>query len=133
MWQSLIRTVGGLPEGGGHQSSDHLLIGNDEGERRSKPRIEGPFSAIVHGVDAGGETFEVYTVIDNLSARGLYLRLNQRLEPGTTLFTVTSLLNPGKIREFAPRLALHGVVLRTELKPGGVCGVAVVFSHHRFL
>ena len=102
-------------------------------ERRSKPRIKGSFPAVVHGVDAGNETFQIETTIDNLSAGGLYLRLRQRLEPGTTLFFVTSLSTPGRVNASAPRLALHGVVLRAELTHGGKCGVAVALSNYRFL
>jgi hypothetical protein len=102
-------------------------------ERRSKPRIKGSFPAVVHGVDAGNETFQIETTIDNLSAGGLYLRLRQRLEPGTTLFVVTSLSTHGRANASAPRLALHGVVVRAELTPGGKCGVAVALSNYRFL
>jgi hypothetical protein len=105
----------------------------DGTERRSKPRIEGAFPTVVHGVDAGNETFQIETTIDNISASGLYLRLRQRLEPGTTLFFITSLSTPGSANVSAPRLALHGVVLRTELTRGGACGVAVALSNHRFL
>ena len=102
-------------------------------ERRSKPRIKGSFPAVVHGVDAGNETFQIETTIDNLSAGGLYLRLRQRLEPGTTLFFVTSLSTPGRVNAPVPRLALHGMVLRAELTHGGKCGVAVALSNYRFL
>ena len=133
MLQSLFKTAAGLTEGVGPRSTFHLLAGYGGAERRLKPRIEGPFPTVAHGVDARGETFEVYTMIDNISARGLYLQLTQRLEPGTTLFLVTSLSTSGSLQELAPRLALQGVVLRSELKSGGACGAAVMFSHHRFL
>jgi hypothetical protein len=102
-------------------------------ERRRKPRIEGHFPALVHGVDAGGEAFELQAVIDNISAVGLYVRLKQRVEPGTTLFFLTSLSRAERVSLCAPRLALHGVALRAELTPAGGCGVAVALSHHRFL
>jgi hypothetical protein len=105
----------------------------DGAERRSKPRIKGSFPTVVQGVDACNETFQVETTIDNISAGGLYLRLRQRLEPGTTLFFITSLSTPGSVNVSAPRLALHGVVLRTELTQRGACGVAVALSNYRFL
>ena len=102
-------------------------------ERRRKPRLEGPFPAVVHGADAGGEAFELHTVIDNISAGGLYVRLRQRVEPGATLFFLATLSATGRVGGFAPRLALHGVALRAELTPEGTCGVAVAISHYRFL
>jgi hypothetical protein len=105
----------------------------DGAERRSKPRIKGSFPAVVHGVDAGNETFQINTTIDNISAGGLYLRLRQRLEPGTTLFLIASLSTPGCVNVSAPRLALYGVALRTELTHSGACGVAVALSNYRFL
>jgi PilZ domain len=139
MWQPLMTTVSATA------STDYPAAaaaarangsgGADYGgaERRSKPRIEGSFPAVVHGVDANDETFQIETTIDNLSAGGLYLRLRQQLEPGTALFFVTSLTMPGRVTASAPRLALHGVVLRAELTHGGKCGVAVALSNYHFL
>ena len=103
-------------------------------ERRRKPRIKGPFPVVVTGVDSAGETFEVSTVVDDISAGGLYLRLRQRFEPGATFFLVASLSAPGgSSGKDAPRLALHCVVLRAELMQGGACGAAVAISNYRFL
>ena len=98
-------------------------------ERRSKPRIYEPFPAVVVGVDGGG-VFEAETFTENFSAAGLYLRLRQRLEPGATLFIVVHMPTSG---EGACRVAVHGVVLRSELQEGGACGLAVRFMHHKFL
>ena len=102
-------------------------------ERRSKPRLKGPFRVVVRGADAGGETFEIHAVLDNISASGLYVRLSQSVEPGTTLFLLTTLSSPDRIGGFASHLALHGVALRSELTPDGACGVAVRLSHYSFL
>ena len=102
-------------------------------ERRCKPRIKGPFPIVVHGVDVVGDTFEIKTVIDNISAGGLYVKIGQRVEPGATLFFHASLSSVERVVELAPRLLLHGVVLRSELTHGSACGVAVAFSHYRFL
>lgn len=102
-------------------------------ERRGKPRINGPFFVTVRGDAGGGEFFESYSVIDNISAGGLYLRLEQHVEPGTTLFFITSFSTADRLDGFAPRLALHGTVRRMELTAGGARGVAVALSHHRFL
>ena len=102
-------------------------------ERRGKPRIEIPFPSTVHGVDATGERFAIETVLDNISSSGLYLRLRQRIEPGATLFVIASLSNTQRLDRQPLRVAMHGVVLRAELKPDGQGGVAMVFSHYRFL
>ena len=133
MLHSLFKTDSNPAESAAPRTPMRLLNACDGGDRRRKPRINGPFPAVVRGVDAGGETFEVYTVVENICARGLYLRLNQRLEPGTTLYCEVTLSAPVGTVEAAPRLALHGMVLRAELKPCGACGVAVAFTHHRFL
>ena len=102
-------------------------------ERRTKPRLKGPFRVFVRGADAGGETFELHAVIDNISASGLYVRLSQSVEPGTTLFLLTTLSSPDRVGRVASHLALQGVALRSELTPDGACGVAVRLSHYRFL
>ena len=138
MWQHLMTTLSandstGYPAAAAAHANGSGGADYDGAERRGKPRIKGPFPAVVYGVDAGHEVFQIETTIDNLSASGLYLRLRQRLEPGTTLFIITSLSTPGRFNAAVPRLALHGVVLRAELTHSGACGVAVALSHHRFL
>ncbi len=116
-----------------HCPVEYLSAGYCGAERRNKPRLVGPFFVTVHGIDAGGETFESHSFIDNMSACGLYLRLKQHIEPGMTLFLITSFSTAQRVEGFAPLLALHGLVLRTELTASGECGVAVALSHYRFL
>ena len=134
MWHQLITTsrttdIAARPAANG----DDAGADYDGAERRSKPRLKGSFPTVARGVDATGETFQIDATIDNISAGGLYLRLRQRLEPGMALFFVTSLSTPGRVNASAPRLALHGVVLRAELTHGGACGVAVALTNYRFL
>lgn len=112
---------------------NHLLTSDEGVERRSKPRIYDPFPVVVRGVDASGETFEFKTVIDNISAGGLYLRLTRCVEPGVMLSIYIRLSTTPKDDVPAPHVAVHGVVLRAEQKPSGACGVAVAFTNHRFL
>src|SRR5262245_29330904 len=57
-------------------------------ERRRHPRLRKPFPATVRGVDAYGESFEADTVLDNLSAGGLYLRLGRCVKQKTKLFVI---------------------------------------------
>ena len=103
------------------------------GGGRRHLRIYGPFPAIARGVDANAEVFELRTVLDNLSARGLYMRLARRVKLGAKLFVVTRLSMASTLAVPAPCVAIRGVVLRVELQPDGTYGVAVAFRRHRFL
>ncbi len=102
-----------------------------EQERRSALRTEAPFPATVHGVDADGKRFKTTTVLGSLSPTHLYLWLAQRVEKGVRLFVFVRLSVESDVG--APRLALHGRVLRVDQDPEGRYGVVVEFSHHRFL
>ena len=102
-------------------------------ELRKKLRIHNPFPATVRGLDARGEAFETESVLDNLSASGLYVRLMRRVEQGTKVLTVIQ-FSTGPTNEATRGLvALRGVVLRAEPQPNGTCGLGVAFTRHRFL
>jgi hypothetical protein len=102
-------------------------------ERRIKPRIFEHFRATVHGVNADGEPFTVEAVLENISATGLYLRLSQPVELGAELLVVSQLSNPAKGKTSGPLLALSGNVIRLGETTGEARGVAVEFTHTRFL
>lgn len=94
-------------------------------------RIEMPFPALVRGVDVHQQAFEEQTVLDNLSASGLSLRLTRCVELGASLFVVLRLgVQPDAP---APRVALRGVIQRVEPNHDATCTLAVVFSRYRFL
>ncbi len=99
-------------------------------ERRHGLRVDLPFPATVRGIDATGERFTVNTQLDNLSACGLYFRLERTVEPGAHLLLVVRLATAPNA---GLRVALRGTVLRTEAHDDGRCGVAVAFDRHRFL
>ena len=101
-------------------------------EKRSKLRISVPFHAKVHGVDFTGKAFLVETVLDNISADGLYMRIVPSLEPGAKLSIDVGLHTQSHVTEDSPHFSVDGVVLRTEEKPGGARGVAVSFAKVRF-
>lgn len=123
-----------MREQDGFPKSLNISSGSYQGlERRSKPRIYAPFPANVRGVNVSGETFEVTTTLDNLSAGGLYLRMTQRVELGAKLFIVVRLSVSPSREVLAPRIAIRGLVLRAELHPDGTCGVAVAVKQNRFL
>jgi hypothetical protein len=101
-------------------------------ERRSKLRILMPFHAKVKGLDSGGHEFIVETVLDNISADGLYMRLVPNVAVGSNLWIDVGLHTTSHVTEDSPRFSVDGIVLRTEEKPGGAHGVAVSFAKVRF-
>lgn len=101
-------------------------------DRRVKPRIECDYPAIVEGFDVDGSKYSDQAKLANLSASGLFMLANRCIENGSKL-TVTVLLSNSIVDEEAPRLATNGIVVRTEPKTNGTCGVAVKFSNYRFL
>lgn len=102
-----------------------------DGDRRSMLRIEIPFPALVRGVDVHHQAFEEQTVLDNLSANRLSLRLGRCVDLGATLFIVLRLgVQPDAP---APRVALRGIIQRMEPHSDATCTLAIVFSHYRFL
>lgn len=110
-----------------------MLVIRSGGERRAKPRISEPYPATVRGLDGSGWAFEEETVLDNLSASGLYLRLGRSIQPGAKLFIVFW-LSPNRSRQDpTSTVAVRGIVLRAELQPDGSCGLAVAFRRYRFL
>ena len=102
-------------------------------ERRRKPRIFEPFRATVHGVDVQGEAFMDDAVLTDLSAGGLHLNLRRRVEVGAELMIVSKLSRSSSKNNSGPLVAMNGTVLRAECTQGDACGVAVEFTHKRFL
>lgn len=102
-------------------------------ERRRKPRVYRQFPTKLQGVDCNGEAFDVDTFLDNISAGGLYVRLNRRIELGTKMSMVVRLSTAKPGETTAPNVALQGRVGRLEPLGPGLYGVAVVFTEHRFI
>ena len=98
-------------------------------ERRSTPRFFKSYPAMVQGINASGETFNAAGQLDNLSEGGLYLWLpKQRVEQGAKVSIIfwTSITHADDLS--APHVEVQGRVLRTELHPGGMYGVAVAIK-----
>ena len=102
-------------------------------DRRRKPRIHEPFAARVRGIDGRGDPFEVEAVLDNLSAGGLYMWLKRHVEEGLQIFVLFRLATRLTPEVKGLRVAAQGRVLRSELRPDGACGVAVVFERYHHL
>lgn len=111
----------------GHLKTDRTL------DRRQQPRIYEQFPVKVQGVDSGGEAFDDTVRLDNVSAGGLYLKLARSVERGARVAIDIRFSTVELSAISSPRLAVRGVVLRVDPQPGGACGLAVAFTHHRFL
>jgi hypothetical protein len=101
-------------------------------ERRGRLRVSGPYPALVRGVGAGGERFKEDTAVDNLSARGLYVKLKREVAQGAKLFLVVQ-LSGGSDELPPPRVAIRGTVARVDPRSEKGYGLAVIISRHRFL
>lgn len=114
-------------------SGDTPMLDRPGLEQRRHPRLFQPFPTTARGVDSFGNGFDISTVLANFSARGLYLQLSERLEPGAKLFAIVRLGTTRDSALRAPRVAVRGVVMRIDPKPDGRNGVAVRFTRHRFV
>ena len=101
-------------------------------ERRNKLRIAVPFHAIVTGTDLFGEKFSVETVLDNISAGGLYMRIVPRVRIGSELSINVGLHPNSHVTATSPRFCVNGIVLRAEEIAGAACGVALAFATVKF-
>ncbi len=101
-------------------------------DRRIKPRIVCDYPAIVEGYDGDGAKYNDHAQLANLSASGLFMLANRYIENGTKLIVTVFLSNSNQDSD-PPRLATSGVVVRTVPNLEGMCGVAIKFTHYRFL
>ncbi|MBA3257325.1 MAG: PilZ domain-containing protein [Pyrinomonadaceae bacterium] len=110
---------------------DNKLNSATKVERRGHPRIYQPFLTTLRDYNgpACGLVFKIETVLDNLSASGMYLRLAQRVGEGTEIHAFIQLPKPSTTQEASSQLvATRGVVLRAKPQPDGMCGIAVAFK-----
>jgi hypothetical protein len=101
-------------------------------DRRIKSRIECDYPAIIEGIDEDGAKYTDHAMLANLSASGLFMLANRYVENGAKL-SVTILLSSSNANDDTPKLATSGFVVRTEPKANGICGVAIKFTHYRFM
>jgi hypothetical protein len=103
-------------------------------ERRSKPRIECSYPAIVQGWDAAGRKFRTNAILTNLSATGLCLVLKSEIQPGKDLFVLFRCSSTGPLgKDKAPLIAVDGNIVRTDRPVPGLHTVAVKIHRNRFL
>jgi hypothetical protein len=87
----------------------------------------------VRGHLADGDRFESRAVLSNMSATGMYLRTQRKVQPGQSLFVVVRMSTASLAQESVPQLAAFGHVVRMEAKVDGSYGVALKLVNHRFL
>ena len=112
-------------------SVSHLKL--DMIERRQSPRINIPFAATVIGLDSLGNSFQVTTMLDNLSGKGFHLRLLHRVEIGASIDIILNLAPATQMALAGGQVGIKGSVMRIDEKPGQVFGVAVAFKRSQFL
>jgi hypothetical protein len=79
------------------------------------------------------ERFRLEAVLDNLSASGLFVRLDRPVEVNSWLFFVIRLSEDRAPQGPHARVAARSLVVRSEAMPDGSFGLAVKFRHIRFL
>jgi hypothetical protein len=103
-------------------------------ERRSKPRIDCSYPAIVQGWDAHGRKFRTNATLTSLSASGLCLVLKSELQPGKDLFVLFRCSSTGPLgKEKAPLIAVDGNIVRSDLRTPGMYAIALKIRRNRFL
>jgi hypothetical protein len=88
---------------------------------------------MVHGRDSIGRRIKAVAVLENFSSSGLYLRLAQPVALSERLFVVLRFSSEAIEQQSGPRVAIWGIVLRSEPLADSNYGVAVLIKRHRFL
>lgn len=87
----------------------------------------------MQGLDANGEAFEIDSLLDNLSASGLYLRMARHLNEGAELLVLVQFPTASVNKAEASQIEARGLILRAEPQVDGAYGVAVGFTQHKFI
>lgn len=104
---------------------EDLLSAYSMFEQHKSQLIQGPFPALVRGLDVDGQKFETETMLEHLSPRIFYLRLGRAVESDAKLFVVTRIAKAN--------IALLGVVRVIEAPAEGYYGLIADIKHCRFL
>lgn len=102
-------------------------------ERRGAPRLAEPFPALVRSRRCGARSFEEESLLDNLSAYGLHVRLSHAPAVGDPLFVIVRFTLGALLRAPGPGVAAHGIVLRSMRQSDGRQAIALLFIRHRLL
>ncbi len=102
-------------------------------DRRTKPRLDCSYPALLRQRLVGGNTIESLATISNISASGMYLRTQHYVPRGQTLFIMARLSNQTSEKAEVPSLAATARVVRVEPKPDGSYGLAICMQRYRFI
>ncbi len=100
-------------------------------ERRRKVRTPGPIPAQVRGLDSYGRSFVRDAVVDNLSSRGLYLRVAAQVDERALLSVSFSLSAGRDHRRGGTQWESLGIVRRVEPQEDGSQGLGIEFKRYR--
>ncbi len=95
-------------------------------DMRKSARVYGSFPVRMRGLDESGCEFQASSLVDNISAGGLYLQTGHRVREGSRMFVLVQFVT-GAI------IAARGAVVRVERLPHGLTGVAMSFRCTRLL
>ena len=104
---------------------EDLLSAYSTFEQHKSRLIQGPFPALVRGLDVAGQKFETETILEHLSPSIFYLRLSKAVESDSRLFVIT--------RVARAKIALLCVVRIIEPPAEGHYGLIADIKHCRFL
>src|SRR5689334_858575 len=100
------------------------------GERRFNARLVAPYPARLFGVDAEGRHFRESAQVENISAGGVFIRLQRTVRLTSCVGVAVRLAHSERIGP-AVRLAARGIVVRLEPQVDGTNGVAVEFIRRK--
>jgi len=86
----------------------------------------------VRGTDALGKSFVLDTLLENISADGVYIRMPNCPALGTALRVLVRFSTSPDTSQGAC-VAAHGDVVRVEEHKLGIYGVAIHFTNYKFL
>jgi len=104
--------------------------GSGQAERRLKLRVKYPFPTRAYGTDAQGQPFDVDCSLDNISSRGLYLRMSPQVTSGVNLNVIVKFADGPRPGATA---VLFCEVLRDEIQVDGQHGIAMAIKKHHFV
>jgi hypothetical protein len=113
------------------QYSNQVMIYHEE--RRCKPRVNCSYPAVVRAERSNGIHHETPAVLSNMSASGMYLRLNCCIAPGSPVNLKVRLSTAPLGESNPPIIAASGKVVRSELLKDGTYGIGIQLNRYRFL
>ena len=100
-------------------------------EKQAKPQIACDYPAIVEGTNEDGSRYRKNACLANLSASGLYMIIDRRVEKGAEL-SITIFLSNEIDNTDTLKIVTRGIVVDSEQIADGSCGIEFKFTAYRF-